>query len=133
MMTPEKMAADLFKPGFALKISRKLTAKVMYHLSANRDIEILEMIRRIESSLDAGSVESAKRRLNELAAVVIAPAIGLGEEVYVEYGVRRDAQKVTALLRRELKNANELQASENTKSQTITDSFDPESDAHEIN
>jgi hypothetical protein len=104
-MSAEKFAEDLFKSGRALKLARRFAGKVRYRLSPHRDIEILSLVTRIEMALENGSTETAKRRLNELAAILLAPVLGLGDQVYVEYGVRRDSARVVSQLRRELKNA----------------------------
>ena len=104
-MNAEKFAEDLFKSGHALKLARRFAGKVRYRLAPHREIEILSLVTRIEMALENGSTETAKRRLNELAAILIAPVLGLGDQVYVEYGVRRDSARVVSQLRRELENA----------------------------
>jgi hypothetical protein len=104
-MSAEKFAEDLFKSGRALKLARRFVGKVRYRLAPHREIKILSLVTRIETALENGSTETAKRRFNELAAILIAPVLGLGDQVYVEYGVRRDSARVVSQLRRELKNA----------------------------
>ena len=106
-MSSEQIAVDLFNGECALNVMRAANQRVPYRVSDTREIDINRLIIRIYLAIENGSCDVAKRHLNELAAILVAPILEIGNEVYVEYGVRRDIAKVMSRVRRELVSAAE--------------------------
>lgn len=117
-MSTEQIAADLFNDECALKVIRAANQSIPYRVSGTREIDLNRLVIRIHQAIDNGSLDIAKRHLNELAAILVAPFLEIGNEVYVEYGVRRDTSKVMSRLRRDLMCAAESQTNADSLTQT---------------
>lgn len=104
-VSAQDFARDLLKPGFPFSIRDKNNKQVKVHrkIKDNHYVNLLPPLERAYQLCLEGKGEKAARLVSEIAGLLIAAEIDLGDEYLIEAEVRNSMPKVLSQLRRELK------------------------------
>ena len=99
------LARDLLKPGFPFSIRDKNNKRIKIHRKINESqcINLMPTLERAYNLCLEGKAEKAARLVSEIAGLLIAAEIDLGQEYLVEVEVRNAMPRMLSQIQRELK------------------------------
>jgi len=102
----QNFARELMKPGFPFSIRDKNNKRMRIHRKINdkQTVNLMPNLERAYNLCLEGKVEKAAKLISEIAGLLVAVEINLGEEYLVEVEIRNSMPKMLNQIRRELKN-----------------------------
>jgi len=102
----QNFVRELMKPGFPFSIRDKNNKRMKIHRKINdkQTVNLMPNLDRAYNLCLEGKTEKAAKLISEIAGLLVAVEINLGEEYLLEVEIRNSMPKMLNQIRRELKN-----------------------------